>query len=144
MTSTDFVCAFQAGSIAPGEFHHREHLRLAYSHIAIEPLAEAIDSFKQSLGLFLDRVGEHGKYHETITVAFMLIVADRMECLQECHTWDDFQTGNPDLFNSSRSVLLEYYSSSTLSLDESRTSFVLPDLVPLPAYSRMHRATSMG
>ena len=79
MTNSEFVCAFRNGTLTPSTFHHEQHLRLAYVHLSSGPLDSAIESFRKDLQWFLSNFGEESKYHETITVAFLLIVKERMD-----------------------------------------------------------------
>ena len=61
-----FRDAFIAGSIAPAQFHHREHLRLAYI-FQVEYGARAGVELRRALQDFLQQHGiDRAKYHETL------------------------------------------------------------------------------
>lgn len=70
------------------------------------------------------KVGRSNLYHETITVAFMAIVLERIYRDQKLD-WRIFLDQNKDLCD--RALLSRYYSSSTLESQMARTQFVLDD-----------------
>lgn len=49
----DFRDAFEAGQIAPDDFHHREHLRLAYAYLCECNLQDAYERVHAALKNFL-------------------------------------------------------------------------------------------
>lgn len=144
MTNSEFVCAFRNGTLTPSTFHHEQHLRLAYIHLSSGPLETAVESFRNDLQMFLSKLGEESKYHETITVAFLLIVKERMDQLEANHCWDEFRCEHADLFDPSRNMLLLHYRPETLHSEEARQSFVPPDIIPLPASFQFSRRIIPG
>ena len=119
---------FETGTLPAAGFHHADHVRVAWIYLCRYPLPEALARFIASLRRFAAGHGVPGLYHETITVAFVLIIADR---LGEATTlsWTDFATKNPDLLAWKPSVLAKYYSDETLASERARRSFVMPDRI---------------
>ncbi len=70
------------------------------------------------------------KYHETVTVAFTRIVADRMRAGEK---WSEFAERIDDLLNTETPLLLRYYSRDRLFSDAARKAFLEPDLEEMPA-----------
>jgi hypothetical protein len=130
MTDSEFLKAFRDGSIAPNDFSHIEHIRLGYIHMSSGAHNNPITAFKQDLLEFIDRAGAEGKYHETITVAYLIIIGCRLRPSQPGQDWNSFRIANPDLFSSDS--LSEYYSRNRLFSDLARKSFVTPDIKSLP------------
>ena len=125
MTDAEFTAAFEACAIANGDFHHADHIRLAWIYLREHPLLAAIDRFATSLRRFAAHHGVPGLYHETITWAYLLLIHERMNGES---AFDEFRAANPDLFTWKPSVLDRYYSAGTLASDHARRVFVLPDV----------------
>jgi hypothetical protein len=68
-------------------------------------------------------------YHDTITVAFMTLIASRFQPNED---FPSFRNRNADLFDRTRPVLLRHYSAEKLSSETARQTFLEPDLQPLP------------
>jgi hypothetical protein len=75
----------------------------------------------------VSRYHSAGLYHETITWAFLLIIAER-QARCGAVTWDDFAAANADLLVWKPSILERYYSTEVLRSDLARNVFVFPDL----------------
>jgi hypothetical protein len=127
MNEREFVDAFEACSIPGGDFHHADHVRLAWIYLRERPLLEAIERFTTSLQRFATHLGVPGLYHETITWAYLLIIHERMQRDDSPKDWESFRAANRDLFSWKPSVLDRYYAPGTLKSDLARRTFVLPD-----------------
>src|SRR5436189_5174076 len=125
MNDRDFVAAIEACTIAGPDFHHTDHIRLAWIYLRERPLLEAIERFTTSLRRFAAHHGVPGLYHETITWAYLLLIHERM---QDEPTFDAFRAANEDLFTWKPSVLARYYLPETLASERARRVFVMPDL----------------
>jgi hypothetical protein len=90
-------------------------------------LPEALLRFSAALQAFARTQGKPNLYHETITVAFLLIIAERIADDRDMTTWAEFATRNPDLLQWKPSVLDRYYRGETLWSDRARRGFVMPD-----------------
>jgi hypothetical protein len=85
---------------------------------------------RDSLRRFAARAGKANLYHETITVAFMSIVLERMGRSPELG-WDALLAANPDLCE--RGLLTRYYRPETLASPVARQRFVLSGMRAVPA-----------
>ncbi len=125
MTDPDFIAAIETCTLPPSEFGHRNHVRLAWLYLREGPLLEALARFVTTLKRYATSLGAAGKYHETITFAFLFLIHERMQ-RQPFATFDDFAGANPDLFGP---LLSRYYTPETLASELARTTFVLPSPV---------------
>ena len=127
MTDDEFVRAFEACAIAASEFHHADHVRLAWIYLQRHPLIEAIERFTASLKRFATHYGVPGRYHQTITWAYLLLVHERMQRGEAEGDWESFRAAHGDLLRWKPSILESYYTRETLASDFARATFVLPD-----------------
>ena len=126
MTDDELMRDFEAGRAPEGGFHHREHVRVAWNYLRRYPLADAMGRFCGGLRQFAERQGASGLYHETITVAYLLLINERLNG-QDDLDWETFAAGNPDLLVWKPSLLERLYTSETLRSERARRVFVMPD-----------------
>jgi len=127
MTDEELVSYFEAGTDPPGGFHHAEHVRVAWWYARRHPWVAALARFQAALRRFAEARGKPERYHETITTAFMALVAERLDGTGADLDWDGFAARNADLLAWSPSILDRYYQPETLASDRARRVFVLPD-----------------
>ena len=127
MDDRTFVARFESCELRAEEFPHRAHLRLAWIYLRELPLPEGFIKLRDGIKRFAAHHGASGKYHETITFMYGVLVKER---LVRCDgDFETFERVNPDLFlGGSRSILYTYYSRALLESPEARSQFVLPDL----------------
>jgi hypothetical protein len=119
--------AFEAAAFAPGSFHHRHHVRVAWACLERAPVLEVLPRFAAGLRRLAAASGQPGLYHETITWAYVLLVNER-RAPAGTEDWDAFAERNPDLLAWKPSVLEQrYYKEDTLWSDRARACFVMPD-----------------
>jgi hypothetical protein len=122
--------AFEGGDLAPGSFHHRHHVRLAWILLERHPVLDVLARFAEGLRRLAASAGKPGLYHETITWAYVLLVSER-RVEPGAEEWPAFAARNPDLLAWKPSVLeARYYREETLWSDRARQTFVLPDRPP--------------
>ena len=109
-----------------GSFDHEAHVYTAWLYLERYPVTEAIERYTSALKRLTLKLGVPGKYHETITWFFMLIIAERSKGIAK-HDWNAFKAANDDLLRREDNVLNRYYSKETLATNAARRSFVLPD-----------------
>ena len=122
MNDREFIEAFESCTLA--DFHHPDHVRLAFLYLKESSLLEAIERFTTSLRNYAQSKGVPQLYHETITWAYLLLIHERM--IDE-ESFDAFRARNSDLFTWKPSVLDSYYSAERLWSDRARRVFVFPD-----------------
>ena len=132
MNDCEFVAAVESCAIPCSDFHHADHVRLAWIYLGNHSLIDAIDRFTQSLRRFAVHCGVPEKYHETITWAYLLLIHERMRRADAPCGWESFRAANVDLFDWKPSILERYYAPHTLRSDFARRIFVLPDRGTFP------------
>jgi hypothetical protein len=48
----------------PGEFHHADHVQLAFAYLSVCPPLEALDRFSRALKRYAEARGKSGLYHD--------------------------------------------------------------------------------
>jgi hypothetical protein len=127
MTDDDFIARFEECTLENEAFHHADHVRMAFLYLRRYSALEALERFSTSLARFAAAKGKPKLYHETITWAFLFLIRERMARAGGRQTWIDFAADNGDLLNWKDNALHLYYREETLSSDEARTTFLMPD-----------------
>jgi len=127
VSERELVAAAENCTFPCGGFRHADHVRLAWIYLRERPLLDAIARFASALRRFAAHCGAAGKYHETITWAYMLLIHERMQRDDCGDDWERFCLANADLFHRTPSILERYYATQTLESDLARRIFVLPD-----------------
>ena len=122
-----FARLFEACDIDASDFSHRDHLGVAFEFLRTYDFLNAAAKYSQCIKTIAIRAGATTKFNTTITIAFLSIVAERME--SESHKgFDEFLEHNPDLM--SRDLLAKWYSPERLGSDHARSQFLMPDVTP--------------
>ncbi|MBK8098834.1 MAG: hypothetical protein IPK26_17105 [Planctomycetes bacterium] len=127
-----FLADFVAGAVAPAMFHHREHLVLAYVLLLDHDVDAACSAMRSALLAFLrhHRI-DPAKYHETLTRGWLLAVAHFMAKTPSAASAEEFLARNPRLLDPA--ILHTHWSPAALAAPAARTSFVTPDVEPIPS-----------
>lgn len=129
----EFMVAFENGSLAKQDFHHADHVRMAFLYVCRFPILEALERFSRALQRFAIAKGKPNLYHETITWAFLFLIRERLVLQTSQHggrepSWKEFAAENPDLLNrKSNLILSDYYFGETLASELAKKFFVLPN-----------------
>lgn len=126
LTNEEIIRRFVSGAVPASEFHHADHVRLAFAYLSEYPLLTALEKFSTALKQFATSVGKPNLYNETITYAYLFLIRERMaQC--EGADWNEFGRDNPDLLAWKDGILSRYYQPETLKSELARNIFVLPD-----------------
>jgi hypothetical protein len=121
--ATDLLVDFEAGRIDSAQFPHRDHVRVSYELLERHPFPEALLHLARGLRRLAAKGGRPEVYHETITTAFLALIAERRLC-GEYSDFEDFAARNPDLFR--KELLEQFYEPLLLQSTVARQTFVLP------------------
>ena len=129
MKDDQFLAAFEACALE--EFHHRDHIKVAYIYLRQYPFEEAMEKLRlglQALAVAWNApVNELEKgYHETVTQAWVRLVHLALVGSEMVESADDFCDRNPQLMEKGRLEL--YYTRERLMSWEAKRGFVEPDL----------------
>jgi SAM-dependent methyltransferase len=134
MTDNEFLAAFEACRFSLDQWHHREHIRIAYLYLLRHPFDEAVRKVRSGIQALnathkvpdaIDR-----GYHETMTQAWMRLVHFTLHEFGAKETADAFLDEHTQLL--SKRALRFFYSRERIMSPEAKRGFVEPDLAALP------------
>jgi hypothetical protein len=74
---------FESCAIAAADFHHREHLVVAFWYLQTRSRDEALDAMRSGLFNFIDHHGvDRKKYKEEVTVFWVDAIASQLEAMK--------------------------------------------------------------
>ena len=136
MTDDEFLDAFeQCSSAYPAAVRrtHAAHVRMAWLYLRRHPPEWVVPAVRERIKRYNLSLGnDPDAYHETITLAFLRLIGDRIIRDPEVDSFAEFSSRNPDLLDRTLSALLVHYRKETLFGAEARAAFVEPDRSPLP------------
>ena len=129
-----FLGRFEAGTFPLDQWHHREHIKIAYLYLCVHPFEVAIQRMRTGIRALnaAHRVPDEltRGYHETMTQAWMRLVLVTLCEYGQAGSADEFFELNPQL--AEKKVLRLFYSRERILSSEAKAKFVEPDLAPLP------------
>ena len=129
-----FLAEFEACRWPLEQWHHREHIKVAYLYLRRY-------SFEAAANRIRERIKAHNAahqipegpamgYHETMTQAWLRLVHRTLREYGPAESADDFFDQQPQL--SQKKVLRFFYSREVMMSARAKAEFVEPDLAPLP------------
>jgi hypothetical protein len=135
---SEFIREFEACRWPLEQWHHRDHIKLAYlylrRHTFDESLARIRAGIKAHNSVHKVPGGLTSGYHETMTHAWLRLVSVTLSEYGPAESADSFYEQHPEL--SQKKTLRLFYSRERLVSDEAKAGFVEPDLAPLPHSQR--------
>ena|SRR5438093_8968098 len=129
MTDAELTRGLESGEIANEAFHHASHLHVAWFYLCESgSVDDAAGKMRETLRKFAASGGKSEKYHETITLFWVYLLA-RAHATTSAKTFEELVQANPQLLE--KEFPLAYYSAERLFSDSARTKWVEPDLKPL-------------
>lgn len=132
----DLVRRFTARTLPKAEWTHEVHLRVGLWHIARYGPDEALARLRDGIRRLNDAHGTPntaaGGYHETITRAYVTLLAGFLARCPDELSLDDKAARLGASGLTARDVLLRHYSPERLFTPEARAGWVEPDRAPLP------------
>ena len=118
---------FQSLQFDPEAFDHEAHVYVGWCLVTQFPLPDAIHRFADTLRRLVSSLNIEGKYHETITWFFMILIAERQSA-SPANSWQEFVAANRDLVDNSKTLLSSHYSTARLWSQQARQQFLMPDI----------------
>ena len=115
--------AFLHGEISGADFRHADHVRMGFEILRRHDFLGAAKAYSAALKDMATRAGNPGAYHETITVAFLALIAERLAA-GPFETFEAFAAANSDLLD--KTALMRWYDVDQLNGPLARVTFVLP------------------
>lgn len=132
MTDEEFLEEFENCRLTGDCWSHESHVRMAWLYLRQRPLDEVIPLVRRGIQHLNASRGRTEGYHETVTLAYLVLIDDAMRRDSGIETFAEFLERNPALVGRGLSTLREYYSQEVLSSDEAKARFVEPDRMALP------------
>jgi len=126
----DFLRAFEDLSFPAEQFHHREHLRVAWLYLRSSDATRAAERICAGIRRFANHHGATGKIHHTLTLFWMRMVGIALVETAEDGGFVEFLAEHPELCG--KNLPATYYSQDLLQTGAAREGWVEPDLQPLP------------
>jgi hypothetical protein len=115
---------FVRGEFDAAAFPHQEHVRMGFEMLRRYDFAETAFQFSTTLRAMAVRVGKPQAFHQTVTIAFLSLIAERMDS-GDYANFDTFARANADLLD--KSALSRWYPSERLATEAARRTFLLPE-----------------
>ena len=121
------IARFEALAIPPADFHHVDHVRLAAAMLQREAdFGAAAVRYRRALRRFAAAAGAAGRYHETLTWAYLALVHERMYADPPA-TSTELLARHPELADHRGGALARYYDVPAITASPlARAVFVLP------------------
>ncbi len=126
----DFLRAFEDLTFPADQFHHREHLRVAWLYLKSSDATRAAERMSAGIRRFANHHGATQKYRHTLTLLWMRLVAAALVETPDGLAFEEFLAAHPELCD--KSLPAKYYSEALLQSPAAREGWVQPDLQPLP------------
>jgi hypothetical protein len=123
----ELLRAFEALTLDPALFTHRRHLAFGWRYLQRLGFPEGAARFVEVLKAYVQHVGATGKYHETITWAYLVLLNE--ELVLRSNRDEPFESlvgRRPDLLDHRNGALAAIYSKEQLDRPEARRAFLLP------------------
>ena len=126
MTDEEFARAFERGDVPPADFDHRAHVRVAWVYLREGPTFDAaMDRMREAIQRFAAAANASQKYHETITVLWMRLLADAAARVTLPCELEALFAACPEL--ADKDLPLKYYSRERLFSDAARAAWIPPE-----------------
>ena len=121
------LLAFERGTLDPAQFNHRVHLSVAWSYLQRDGFPEGAVRFRQDLQRYVAKVGAEGKYHETITWAYLVLLNEE-RCLRSPpgESFAAMIQRRPELLDHRNGPIARCYGKAQLDSAEARRVFMFP------------------
>lgn len=134
MDDQTFFAQFEARTWPLDQWHHRDHIKIAYLYLSRYPFATAAEKVCARIRAYnaAHNVPESltGGYHETMTQAWMRLVHLTFCEFGPSASADEFVDKHTQLL--SKRALLFFYSRDHIMSAKAKQQFVEPDLTPFP------------
>jgi hypothetical protein len=114
---------FLRGEIDPAHFPHREHVRIAFEMLRRLDFAETVWQFSRTLRAMATKAGRPQAFNQTITIAFLALIAERMQSGQP-GDFSAFEREHAEVFD--KNALARWYPAERLATEAARRIFLLP------------------
>ena len=101
MTDEELMCGFERGTLAPADFHHRDHVRLTWLYLERDGRDDAERRMLDGLRALAARAGKPDKFDATLTRAWVAAI-DEARLAEVARTFDGLVAARPELLDGAR------------------------------------------
>ncbi|HYT12754.1 MAG TPA: hypothetical protein VEL12_08200 [Candidatus Nitrosopolaris sp.] len=130
LSDDEFLHAFFSAELPNSDFHHRDHLRLAWLMVRRHGLAAAETRVAEGIQHFAAKNGHAARYHDTMTRFWVRLVAHAVANKPEIQDFEAFLEAYPMLLDPA--LPFRHWRREAMFTPEARAEWTEPDLVPLP------------
>lgn len=130
LSEDEFVAAVEECRYPNAEFRHADHIRLAWIYLRRCGLRQAEERVLETIRRFATSLGHERKYHETMSRAWVRLVAVAAHATPKITAFDEFLAKHKWLLD--RGALSAFYSGACLKTEAARQGWAEPDKRPLP------------
>ena len=125
------LAGFASARLAAGEFRHEEHVRTAFLYLTRNgDLGEAAVRFRRDLRRFAAAHGAAGRYHETLTWAYLALINELAQGSSFASS-AEFLRRHPELLDQKSGLLSRYYDVESVARSvRAKQIFLLPQPDP--------------
>ncbi len=123
MATNELLQRFESGDVDPHTFDHRAHIVTAVALLRRAPYLEAVERYVAAIKRLAAAAGVPHKFNMTVTIAFMSVIAERLEAAPAISE-EDFVASNADLL--APNFLHRWYEPARLSSSAARRLFLMP------------------
>lgn len=133
-----FIRKFEACEWPHEDWHHKEHIKVAYLYLRAMPFAAAMERLREKIKAH--NAAHHvpdlptSGYHETMTGAWLRLVYLTLCEYGPAASADAFYEESPQL--SQKKILRLFYSRELMMSPRAKLEFLEPDLGPFPLSRR--------
>lgn len=124
LSDEQFIEAFEAGKISSKDFHHMDHIRLAWIYVTGFGLDLASKKVIQGIRNFATIHGATQLYHETITRFWISAVHQAVQG-RTAETFPEFIEWNAEL--ADKNFIYRFYSKEVLLSEDAKRSWIQPE-----------------
>jgi hypothetical protein len=99
MKDDELVDGFERGTLEPGAFGHREHVRVAWVYLTRHGRDEAARRMLDGLRAFAARAGKPSKFDAPLTLAWMAAIDEARQATPAAATFEQLVTARPALLD---------------------------------------------
>jgi len=125
VSDDEFLAAFTDCTLPAASFRHGDHLRLAWLLLHRNPFDQALNLVRDGIQRYAAHLGAPQLFHETITTAWMKLLATHDET-----SFDEFIARNEHRLNLG--LLHRFWTPAALESEGARSGWVSPDRAALP------------
>lgn len=130
MKADALVARLEALDLQNVEFHHKQHLEVAFFYLQRDGIEEAQAAMLRTIAALARHQGHPEKFHTTMTACWIRLVAAAMWEEPGCETADDLLSCHQALLD--KELPLRFYSRARLFSAKARQAVLEPDVEPLP------------